>query len=127
MPGGEIIGTDNWFFLPQDGVRDALVHLAPGGVYPLNAHTRSETNLFFSGELLPPLSVYPAVAHSGLLRYEGVALPGEMRGNLFSAQFNTRKVVRHQLSRHGSTFTATEMVCSSPPPRITPFTGLTSS
>src|SRR5688500_13237862 len=35
MPDGEIVGTDNWFRLPEEGVRDALVHLVPGGVYPL--------------------------------------------------------------------------------------------
>jgi putative membrane-bound dehydrogenase-like protein len=108
MPGGEIIGTDNWLFLPQDGVRDALVHLARGAVFPLNAHARTEAPLFFSGELLPPLSVYPAVALSGLLRYEGAAFPTEMHGDLFSAQFNTRKIVRHKLARHDSTFTTTD-------------------
>lgn len=104
LPTGEIIGTDNWFYLPEDGVRDALVHLLPGGVYPLNAHAAFERASFFSGELLPPLQVYPAVAHSGLMRYAGRSFPTEMQGSLFSAQFNTRKIVRHQLSRHGSTF-----------------------
>jgi len=108
LPGGEIIGTDNWFHLPQDGVRDALVHLVPGGVYPLNGHARSESHLFVTGELLPALATYPAVALSGLVRYEGSAFPEEMRGDLFSAQFNTRKVVRHKLQRHGSTFTSTD-------------------
>src|SRR5687768_3356963 len=108
LPGGEIVGTDNWFFLPQDGVRDALVHLVPGGVYPLNAHAKTETNLFFSGELLPPISVYPAVAHSGLLRYTASAFPAEYADNLFSAQFNTRKVVRHKLSRKGASFESSD-------------------
>ena len=104
MPGGEIIGTVNWFHLPQDGVRDALVHLVPGGVYPLNAQARTETNFFYSGELLPPIEVYPAVAFSGLMRHSGKNVPLEMRDNLFSAQPNTRKVVRHQISRKGASF-----------------------
>jgi putative membrane-bound dehydrogenase-like protein len=108
MPTGEIIGTDNWFFLPQDGVRDALVHLVPGGVYPLNAHAQTETSHFFTGELLPALQVYPAVALSGLMRYNGHALPAPMQGSLFSAQFNARKIVRHELRRHGSTFQSTD-------------------
>ena len=108
LPSGEIIGTDNWFHLPQDGVRDALVHVLPGGVYPLNVHARSESHLFFTGELLPALAAYPAVALSGLVHYEGSAFPAEMSGDLFSAQFKTRKVVRHKLQRHSSTFTSTD-------------------
>ena len=30
--------------------------------------------------------------------------PSEMRGNFFTAQFNARKIVRHTLVPHGSTF-----------------------
>lgn len=104
MPTGEIIGTDNWFFLPQEGVRDALVHLVPGGLYPLNAHAAAQPDVFFSGDLLPALQVFPAVALSGLLRYSGRAFPAPMHNSLFSAQFNTRKIARHTLNRHGSTF-----------------------
>jgi putative membrane-bound dehydrogenase-like protein len=104
MPDGEIIGTVNWFHLPQDGVRDALVHLVRGGVYPLNAQARTETNFFYSGELLPAIEVYPAVAFSGLMRHSGKNLPREMRDNLFSAQHNTRKIGRHQISRKGASF-----------------------
>jgi putative membrane-bound dehydrogenase-like protein len=104
MPDGEIVGTDNWFRLPEEGVRDALVHLVPGGVYPLNAHTKSEANLFFSGELLPPIQLYPAVAFSGLMRHSGKHFPRKSANDLLSAQFNTRKVVWHDLYRRGSTF-----------------------
>src|SRR5205814_7877792 len=39
-----------------------------------------------------------------LVRYRGNVFPVSMRDNLFSAQFNTRKIVRHQLTRNGSTF-----------------------
>ncbi|MSU61815.1 MAG: c-type cytochrome [Pedosphaera sp.] len=104
MPAGEIIGTDNWFSLPEGGERDALVHLLEGGLYPLNAHARTEARLFNSGELLPPVSIYPAVALSGLVRYRGDAFPARFQGALFSAQFNARKVAAHHLKRHGSTF-----------------------
>jgi putative membrane-bound dehydrogenase-like protein len=108
MPTGEIIGTANWFFLPQDGVRDALVHLVPGGVYPLNAHAAAQPDVFFSGELLPALQVFPAVALSGLIRHSGRASPAQLHDSLFSAQFNTRKIARHTLTRHGSTFQSTD-------------------
>jgi putative membrane-bound dehydrogenase-like protein len=109
MPGGEIVGTDNWFRLPEEGVRDALVHLVPGGVYPLNAHTQTEANLFFSGELLPPIQLYPAVAFSGLMRHSGKNFPRKSTNDLLSAQFNTRKVVWHDLYGRGSTFGASDV------------------
>ena len=104
MPDGEIVGTDNWFRLPEEGVRDALVHLVPGGVYPLDAHTKTESNLFFSGELLPAIELYPAVAFSGLMRHTGKSFPRKSPNDLLSAQFNTRKVVWHDLYKRGSTF-----------------------
>ena len=101
-PDWEIIGTDNWFRWPEGGVRDALVHLLPGGLYPI--HRDVGTPQPITGERLPAMALYPAVALSGLMRYEGGALPGHMRGNLFSAQHNARKVQRHVLIREGSSY-----------------------
>lgn len=102
MPGGEIIGTDNWYQHPQAGIRDALLHLVEGGLYPMKAD--SGTPQPVTGDLLPPLSLFPAVALSGLARYEGTAFPSEFHGNLFSAQHNSRSIGRHILRRQGSTF-----------------------
>jgi putative membrane-bound dehydrogenase-like protein len=104
LPTGEIIGTDNWFSLPQAGERDALVHLVEGGVYPLHAHAKAERSLFTSGELLPSIAIYPAVALSGMVRYRGETFPARFRDALFTAQFNARRIVVHRLQRHGSTF-----------------------
>ncbi len=102
LPSGEIIGTDNWFQLPANGIRDALVHLVDGGLYPYAPD--SGTPQPVTGDPLPAVSRYPAVALSGLEIYRGSAFPPAMRGSLFSAQHNTRKVVRHRLERMGSTF-----------------------
>ena len=102
LPSGEIIGTDNWFQLPADGVRDALVHLVEGGLYPYAPDTGTPQPV--TGDPLPAVARYPAVALSGLELYRGTAFPAAMHGSLFSAQHNTRKVVRHQLQRVGSTF-----------------------
>ena len=102
LPSGEIIGTDNWFQLPANGVRDALVHLVEGGLYPYAPDVGTPQSI--TGEPLPALAKYPAVALSGLEFYRGNAFPVACRGNLFSAQHNTRKIVRHQLERTGSTF-----------------------
>ncbi len=100
--GGEIIGTDNWYQPPAGGIRDALVHLVEGGLYPYEPDVG--TPQLVTGEPLPALARFPAVALSGLTIYRGAAFPAEMRGDLFSAQHNARKVGRHTLSRAGSTF-----------------------
>jgi putative membrane-bound dehydrogenase-like protein len=104
LPGGDIIGTCNWYQKPVGGVRDALIHLVDGGLYPYAPDKGTPQPV--TGGFLPPLALFPAAALSGLARVESAAFPEAMRGNLFSAQHNTRKVMRHALSRSGSTFTA---------------------
>jgi putative membrane-bound dehydrogenase-like protein len=88
-PAGDILGTDNWFQWPSGGVRDALIHLQEGGLYPLKLEDKG-TPMPKTGVTLPPLALFPAVALSGLARYEAASFPPEMHGNLFStrARFN---------------------------------------
>jgi putative membrane-bound dehydrogenase-like protein len=105
LPDGSIVGTDNWFQHPTGGLRDALVHLVEGGLYPQNSY-RDETPHVVTGEPLPPVTLLPTAAISGVIRYRGRMFPAVMRGNLFTAQHNTRKVARHILSRQGSTWTS---------------------
>ena len=100
-PRGDMIGTDNWFQRPTDSMRDALVHLVDGGLYPL--HTDRGAPQPVTGDFLPSISIFPAVALSGLERYRGPMFAG-MQGHLFSAQHNARKVGRHVLVPSGSTF-----------------------
>jgi putative membrane-bound dehydrogenase-like protein len=101
---GERIGTDNWFQHPQDGKRDALVHLLDGGLYPYEPDTG--TRFPITGEPLGPVALFPAVALSGLCTYRSAVFPELMHGNLFSAQHNSRKIGRHVLVPAGSTFRA---------------------
>ncbi len=107
LPTGEIVGTDNWFQLPEGGLRDSLVHLVDGGIYPLN-HGRRHP-LPSTGEPLPSINLLPAVALSGLVVLRGPSFPPEMRGNLFTAQHNARKVGRHVLERSASTFRSRDL------------------
>ncbi|HEV8290614.1 MAG TPA: hypothetical protein VGP94_01765, partial [Tepidisphaeraceae bacterium] len=104
MPGGQIIGTDNWFQRPSGGKRDALVHLLPGGLYPL--HLKDKGTPQFVNEPLSAITMFPAVALSGLMRYEGSAFPAEYHDDLFSAQHNARCVGRHILKPIRSTFSS---------------------
>jgi putative heme-binding domain-containing protein len=105
LADGTVIGTDNWFQRPTGGIRDALVHLVEGGWYPLHRDVGTP-QVITGSDPLPALALFPAVALSGLMRYRGELFPAEMRGNLFSAQHNARKVVRHVLHPEGSTFRA---------------------
>ncbi|QDV37774.1 PVC-type heme-binding CxxCH protein [Tautonia plasticadhaerens] len=102
LPDGSIIGTDNWFQDPSGGLRDALVHLVEGALYPQNSYT-DETFHVVTGEPLPPVSLLPVTGISGVARLRGPMWPEAMRGDLLSAQHNTRKVARHVLVRRGST------------------------
>jgi len=104
LPGGDIIGTCNWYQQPTGGVRDALIHLVDGGLYPYCPDKGTPQPV--TGGFIPPLALFPAVAMSGLARLETATFPEAMRGNLFSAQHNTRKVMRHVLARSGSSYTA---------------------
>jgi putative heme-binding domain-containing protein len=81
------------------------VHLVPAGLYPLHLKDIGTQHPRL-GDPLPAVSLFPAVALSGLMRYEGAMFPGEMHGNLFAAEHNSRKVSRHVLVREGSTFRA---------------------
>ncbi|HUF62225.1 MAG TPA: PVC-type heme-binding CxxCH protein [Verrucomicrobiales bacterium] len=105
MPDGRIVITNNWMTAPRDGVRDALVHITPGGLYPRH-HDEVVAETLDTGRPLPPITMMPAVAHSGIARYTGASFPEQMRGNLFTAEYNTRKVRRHVLTPDGSTFRA---------------------
>jgi putative heme-binding domain-containing protein len=105
-PRGEIIGTDNWFRdvneKGSEGLRDALVHLVDGGLYPYLGDVGTPQPI--TGDTLGPVSLFPAVALSGLEVDRGPSFPAEFRGSLFSAQHNARKVGRHVLVQDGSTF-----------------------
>ena len=99
-PAGERIFSAT--IIQSNGRRDGLLHAIYGGVYGkehgvLNGHPRT-------GDLMPALVLMSPVAPSGLERYEADAFGPKYRDNLFACQFNLRKVSRHALRPHGSTF-----------------------
>ncbi|MHB8955106.1 MAG: PVC-type heme-binding CxxCH protein [Pirellulaceae bacterium] len=105
-PTGEIIGTNTWYQEPANGLRDSLVHIADGGFFPYWEET-GENLPPITGRKLPALTMFPASACSGMCRARSLQFPREYHDNLFVAQFNTRSVTRHVLSRDGSTFRST--------------------
>lgn len=104
-PEGDTIGTMT-FYNPDAARHDALVHFVYGGVYPKKHPCISEFKR--TGDLLPALSRFGVTAPSGLARYTGDVWGADYRDNLFSAQFNTHKIVRHVLAREGATHRAAD-------------------
>lgn len=104
MPSGETIGTMTYFTDPRNGFRDALMHWVEGGVYPKPYPVIVEDKLKLTGDLMPVMTRMPRVSPAGLMRYRGTTFGEEYRGNLFSAQFNTGRIMRHVVTAEGATF-----------------------
>lgn len=104
MPSGETIGTMTYFTDPADGFRDALMHWVEGGVYPKPYPVIEEDRLKLTGPLMPVMTKLPRVSPAGLMRYKGTGFGKDYQGNLFSAEFNTGRIMRHIISEDGATF-----------------------
>lgn len=104
MPAGEAIGTMTYFTDPMNGFRDALMHWEYGGVYPKPQQVIEDDRMKLTGDLMPVMTKLPRIAHSGLMRYEGPVWGDAFKGNLFSAQFNTGRIMRHIITADGATF-----------------------
>lgn len=100
----EPIGTETYFTNPKAGERDALVYWTEGGVYPKPNIRIDRDKLVRTGELMPVVSKYSRVAPSGIGRYRSNVFGDDFKDNLFSAQFNTHRVLRHKLFRDGASF-----------------------
>lgn len=99
---GEVFFTTTFYAHPRAGKRDALVHALYGGVYPKEHGVLD--GLTLTGAYLPAMTHLGPAAPSGLARYESSVFGDDFHGNLFSAQFNLRKIQRHQLVPEGATF-----------------------
>ncbi len=100
----EVMGVETYFTDPQAGLRDALVYWTEGGAYPKPNNNIAQDSLVRTGELMPVVTKYSRVAPSGVGRYRHTALGPGFKDNLFSAQFNTHRVLRHKLIRDGGSF-----------------------
>ena len=100
----EPLGTQTYFTDPKAGQRDALMYWTEGGVYPKPNSNITRDQLPLTGELMPVVAKYSRVAPSGIDRYRNTVLGDDFYDNLFSAQFNTHRVLRHKLVREGASF-----------------------
>jgi putative membrane-bound dehydrogenase-like protein len=121
MPGGETIGTMTYFTDPQDGLRDAIMHWVEGGVYPKVFPAIEADKLKLTGALMPVMTKLARVSHAGLMRYRGVSFGVQYESNLFTAEFNTGRIMRHTIATDGGTFkTETEPFMTSDIPDFHP-------
>jgi glucose/arabinose dehydrogenase len=100
-PEGEPIGT------MDQGSGDCLLHYVEGGVYPMEHPCLEEFPR--TGPLLGAVRQYTPVlpaALCGLTRYRSGAMGETYRDRLFSTHYMLHKVVRHDLTRDGTTFRA---------------------
>lgn len=119
MPTGEMIGTGTWFMDPQLGQRDALVHWVEGGLYPTHKPSIDEDELIYTGDLMPLMTQLPNVAPAGIHRYRSNQFGDDFKDNLFTAHYNTGRIVRSVIIRDGGTFrTENEDFFTSKAPRF---------
>ena len=104
MPSGETIGTMTYYMDPQAGQRDALMHWVEGGAYPKPHPVIQADSLILTGDLMPVMSKFARVSPSGLVRFRGQSFGDDYAGNLFSAEFNTGRVMRHMVFPDGATY-----------------------
>ncbi len=104
MPSGETFGTMTYFVDPQGGYRDGLMHWVEGGVYPKPNPVIEKDKFTMTGDLMPVMTKMARVAPSGLMRYRNQTLGKEYQGNVFSAEFNTGRIMRHQVSADGASY-----------------------
>lgn len=100
---GERFLSGTFFDLSKPGRRDGVLHAVYGGVYG-KKHDRVLAPHPRTGGLLPIMTQMGPAAPSGIVmpRSKGHGL----KGDLFCADFNLRRVSRHRLTRVGSSFTA---------------------
>lgn len=102
-PDGEMLGT------MDQGPGDALLHFVEGGVYPMEHPCISE--FVKTGPLLGPVKQYSVelpAALCGLTRYRSDSFGPEFKDALLSTHYMVHKIVRHTLTRDGSTFKAAD-------------------
>lgn len=104
MPSGETVGTMTYFIEPQGGMRDAIMHWVEGGVYPKSEPVIEKDRFKLTGDLMPVMTKMARVAPSGLIRYRGSAFGEEYTDNIFTAEFNTGRIMRFQVTRDGATY-----------------------
>ena len=99
---GDVFGTVNIYRgSPRS---DAVIHWVHGGVYPRTDQEPVLAEFRRTGDLLSAFALLGHVAPSGTTLVRNESWGAEYQGNLFLAEFNTRRIMRIALERDGATF-----------------------
>ena len=98
---GERFLSGTFFDLSGPGKRDGILHAVYGGMYG-KKNDRVLAPHPSSGSLLPILIQMGPAAPSGIVMAKNEALG--LNSDLLCADFNLRRLSRHQLTRHASTY-----------------------
>src|SRR5262245_9012472 len=105
-PGGERIFSTTVLQRPAAGLRDGLIHAVYGGIYGKDQEAIYDADhKWTSPDLMPVLVHHGPSAPCGLHCLESDQFGPDYQNNIFSCQFNLRKIGRHVLKPSGSTFT----------------------
>jgi putative membrane-bound dehydrogenase-like protein len=99
---GERFLSGTFFDLSKPGRRDGILHAVYGGMYG-RQNDRVLAQHPHTGDLLPILAQMGPAAPSGILMPRNNALG--VKGDLLCADFNLRRISRHQLTPSGSSYT----------------------
>ena len=102
-PTGDRIFSSTFLVHPGGGHRDGLARALYGSVHGKRHGVLD--GLPLTGELMPVLVHLGAAAPCGLERYDFDLWGSEYRDNIFTCQFNLRRVSRHVLRPDGASFT----------------------
>ncbi len=104
-PEGDVLGVQNLYHTNPRG--DTLIHFLPGGVYERPDMLKAIEGLPRTLEKMPVVHNFGHVAVSGCTLWRSHPWePGSLQ--LLVTHFNTGRLVRMELTRSGSTYTATE-------------------
>ncbi len=109
LPNGERFFTTTFLQHPAAGKRDGIIHAVYGGIYGKDHDVIYDPDhKWTSPNVMPVMTHLGPAAPCGLHCYESSRAGDDLHDNLFACQFNLRKVSRHILKPHGSTYTTVD-------------------
>lgn len=73
-------------------------------MHPKPSNRIAQDTLVRTGEQMPVVTKYSGVGPSGIGRYRHTAFGNDFKDNLFIAQVNKHRVLRHKVFRQGGSF-----------------------
>ncbi|MFO0428500.1 MAG: PVC-type heme-binding CxxCH protein [Planctomyces sp.] len=106
FPTGDRFLSCTFFQFPEAGRRDGMIHTIYGGVYG-KKHGSIYSHIM-TGNVMPVLNHQGAAAPCGMIAGSEALFGGGADRSIFTCYFNLHKVMRHDLSVKGATYTTAD-------------------